>query len=219
MKLKTTTNLALDGVMQGLGGAEEDRSGGFERGGWAIPIIDPIGMQYLDETYGGADAFMFGRRTYEIFARSWGKFEDTSTSAIAAALNSRPKYVVSGTLNNPQWAGTTVLSDDLANAIRNLKDESEGTLLVPGSGKLVRWLLAQDLVDQLDVVIYPVVIGQGTRLFPETGPDMALELLSSHTSPAGLTMQSYRPNGRPQYQADTLDTDQMSGVGRAQQPM
>lgn len=215
MKLKTTTNLTLDGVMQGLGGAEEDRSGGFERGGWAIPIIDPVGMRYLDDAYGGADAFLFGRRTYDIFARSWGAFEDTSTSAIAAALNSRPKYVVSSTLINPRWAGTTVLSGDLADAIRDLKDHHEGTLLVPGSGKLVRWLMAHDLIDQLDVVIYPVVIGQGTRLFPETGPDIALELLSSHTSPAGLTMQSYRPMGRPQYQATTLDTEEMSGVGRA----
>ncbi|KKB77309.1 deaminase/reductase [Devosia limi DSM 17137] len=214
MKLKTTTNLTLDGVMQGLGGAEEDRSGGFERGGWAIPIIDPVGMQYLDEAYGGAGAFLFGRRTYDIFARSWGKFEDTSTSAIAAALNSRPKYVVSSTLTDPQWAGTSVLSGDVANAIRNLKVQNEGTLLVPGSGKLVRWLLAHDLVDQLDVVIYPVVIGQGTRLFPETGPDIALELLSSHTSPGGLTMQSYQPKGRPHYQTDTLDTDKMSEVGR-----
>jgi dihydrofolate reductase len=218
VNLKTTTNLTLDGVMQGLGGAEEDRSGGFERGGWAIPLVDAIGMQHLDETYGGADAFLFGRRTYDIFARSWGAFEDASTSPIAAALNDRPKYVVSSTLTDPQWAGTTVLSGDLVKAIRDLKDRHEGTLLVPGSGKLVRWLMAHDLVDQLDVVIYPIVIGQGTRLFPETGPDRAFELLSSRTSPAGLTMQSYRPTGRPQYQSATLDTEEMSGVGRAQQP-
>lgn len=214
MKLITTTNLTLDGVMQGLGGAEEDRRGGFERGGWAIPLVDAEGMQYLDEVYGGADAFLFGRRTYEIFAGSWGAFEDTSTSAIAAALNEKPKYLVSSTLRDPQWAGTAVLSGDLATVISDLKERSERTLLVPGSGQLVRWLLAHDLVDQLDVVIYPVIVGQGTRLFPDTGPDMALELLSSRTSPSGLTMQRYRPAGRPQYQQATLDTDEMLTVGQ-----
>lgn len=214
MKLKTTTNVTLDGVMQGLGGAEEDPRNGFERGGWAIPLVDAEGMQYLDDVYAGADAFLFGRRTFEIFVGSWGAFEDPDTSAIAAALNERPKYVVSNTLSDPQWAGTTVLTGNIANAIRDLKMRHEGTLLVPGSGELLRWLLANNLVDQLDVVIYPVVVGQGKRLFPDAGPDMALELLSSRISPAGLTMQSYRPMGRPQYQHATLDTDEMSSVGQ-----
>lgn len=217
MKLKTTTNITLDGVMQGLGGAEEDPRNGFERGGWAIPLIDAEGMQYLDEVYASADAFLFGRRTYEIFAGSWGAFEDPGASAIATALNARPKYLVSSTLKHPQWADTTVLTGDLATAIRDLKARSEGTLLVPGSGQLVRWLLAHDLVDQLDVVIYPVVVGQGTRLFPDAGPEMALELLGSQTNPAGLTMQSYRPAGRPQYQQATLDTDEMSAVGQGKE--
>jgi dihydrofolate reductase len=214
MALKTTTNITLDGVMQGLGGAEEDRRGGFERGGWAIPLVDAEGMDYLDEVYGGAEAFLFGRRTYEIFAGSWGAFEDPSQSAIAKALNARHKYVVSSTLKSPQWAGTTVLNGDLAAAVRSLKSQHAGTLLVPGSGELVRWLLANDLLDQLDVVIYPVVVGQGTRLFPDVGPDMALELMSSRTTRAGLTLQSYRPAGRPQYQGATLDTGEMSAVGK-----
>ncbi|MFC6761422.1 dihydrofolate reductase family protein [Sulfitobacter porphyrae] len=153
-----------------------------------------------------------------MFAGSWGAFEDPDTSAIASALNDRPKYVVSNTLSDPQWTGTSVLTGDIAKAIRDLKTRHEGTLLVPGSGELVRWLLANNLVDQLDVVIYPVVVGQGIRLFPDAGPDMALELLGSRTSPAGLTMQSYRPMGRPQYQQATLDTDEMSVVGRGNRP-
>src|SRR4051794_23086513 len=95
MNLITTTNLTVDGVMQGLGGAEEDRRGGFDRGGWAIPLVDTETGKYLDETFSGATAFLFGRRTYEIFAGSWGKFDDPSASPIAAALNSRPKYLVS----------------------------------------------------------------------------------------------------------------------------
>jgi hypothetical protein len=109
MTLTTTTNVSVDGVMQGLGGADEDRRGGFERGGWAIPLVDPDAMAYLDEVYSKATAFLFGRRTYEIFARSWGAFHDPSNSPIAAALNRRPKYVASNILTDPSWAGTTVL--------------------------------------------------------------------------------------------------------------
>lgn len=214
MKLVTTSNITLDGVMQGPGGAEEDRSDGFARGGWAIPLVDGAGMRHLDGVYGSADAFLFGRRTYEIFARSWGKFADPSGSTIATALNRRPKFVVSSTLKDPNWAETTVIADDGISAVRDLKQRQEGVLLVPGSGVLVRSLLAHGLVDQVDLVIYPLIVGQGRRLFPNAGPDMALELLDSWTSPAGLSMQSYRPRGRPAYQQATLDTDAMSAVGR-----
>src|SRR5205085_4032570 len=109
MRLRTTTNLSVDGVMQGLGGPDEDRSGGFERGGWAIPLLDTEIGDYLNEVYGGAAAFLFGRRTYEIFAGSWGAIPEMSASPIGVALNSRPKYVVSNTLTDPQGAGTSVL--------------------------------------------------------------------------------------------------------------
>lgn len=203
MKLTTTTNVSVDGVMQGLGGPDEDRSGGFERGGWAIPLIDAEAGDYLNQVYGGADAFLFGRRTYEIFAGYWGVMPNPERNPIAAALNSRPKYVVSTSLTNPQWADTTVLQGDVAAAIPELKAERDGELLVPGSGALVRWLLANGLVDRLDLVTYPVVVGQGTRLFPDSGPDMALELASSRTTSGGITIQTYRPLGRPQYATST----------------
>ncbi len=196
MRLTTTTNVSVDGVMQGLGGPDEDRSGGFERGGWAIPLLDAETGDYLNQVYGGAAAFLFGRRTYEIFAGSWGAMADPSTSPIAAALNSRPKYVASTSLADPQWAGTTVLHGDVATAVGDLKAHQDGTLLVPGSGALVRWLLANDLVDQLDLLTYPVVIGQGTRLFPDSGPDVALDLVNSRTTSRGITIQTYRPLGR-----------------------
>ena len=205
MKLTTTTNVSVDGVMQGLGGPDEDRSGGFDRGGWAIPLVDREAGEYLDQVYGGAAAFLFGRRTYEIFARSWGAVSDPSSSPIAAALNSRPKYVVSTSLTDPQWADTSVLTGDVAAAVRDLKAQHDGELLVPGSGALVRWLLANDLVDQLDLVTYPVVVGQGTRLFPDSGPDTALDLVSSRTTSRGITIQTYRPAGRPEYVTSTLD--------------
>jgi dihydrofolate reductase len=204
MRLTTTTNVSVDGVMQGLGGPDEDRSGGFDRGGWAIPLLDAEAGDYLNQVYGGADAFLFGRRTYEIFAGYWGVMPDPDTNPIAAALNSRPKYVVSTTLADPRWAGTTVLQGDVATAIAELKTNHDGELLVPGSGALVRWLLANDLVDQLDLVTYPVVVGQGTRLFPDSGPDIALELVSSRSTSRGITIQTYRPSGRPEYAASTV---------------
>ncbi len=200
MRLTTTTNVSVDGVMQGLGGPGEDRRGGFDRGGWAPPLVDPETADYLDQVYGGAAAFLFGRRTYEIFARSWGAIPEMATSTIGSALNGRPKYVASTTLTDPHWTSTTVLTGDITVAIRDLKAQQEGDMLVPGSGVLLRWLIANDLVDQLDLVIYPVVIGQGTRLFPDSGPDSALDLVNSRTTSGGIAIQTYRPLGRrPEY--------------------
>jgi len=165
MKLTTVTNVSVDGVMQGLGGADEDRRGGFERGGWALPLFDPI----------------------------------------ASALNSRPKYVASSTLTDPQWAGTTVLAGDVAAAIGELRVRPSGELQAHGSGNLVRWLFDQQLVDEITLLTYPVVAGQGTWLFPDTGPDTALELVDSRSTTNGVTLQVYRPTGRPQYASAAPD--------------
>ena len=205
MKLTTTTIVTVDGVMQGLGGSDEDRRGGFERGGWAMPYNDNETMAFLNEVYGRADAFLFGRRTYEIFAGSWGTWDDPGDSAIWTALNAKPKYVASTTPFDPEWANTTVLSGEVAAAIRELKAMAGGELQVHGSGVLVRWLLDNDLVDEINLFTYPVVVGQGTRLFPDTGPDMALESVGSRTTPSGVTIQVYRPTGRPQYGTATVD--------------
>lgn len=205
MRLTATTNVSVDGVMQGLGGPDEDRRGGFDRGGWVIPLVDTEAGDHINEIYGGATAFLFGRRTYEIFAASWGAIVEMRTSPIGVALNSRPKYVVSTSLTNPQWAGTSVLTGDIAVAVRDLKAQQDGELLVPGSGVLVRWLLANSMVDQLDLLTYPVIIGQGTRLFPDSGPDIALDLVNSRTTARGITIQTYRPAGRPKYATSTAD--------------
>jgi dihydrofolate reductase len=204
MKLTTITNVSIDGVMQGLGGPDEDRRGGFERGGWAPPLFDNEAAMFLNQVYERADAFLFGRRTYEIFAGYWGVMAD-SANPIAAALNTRPKYVASTTLTDPQWADTTVLSDDLATAVADLKAKPAGELQVHGSGNLVRWLFENHLVDEIILLTYPVVIGQGTRLFPDTGPDTALDLVDSRATPKGVTIQVYRPSGRPQYATATAD--------------
>jgi class 3 adenylate cyclase len=130
MKLTTTTMLTVDGVMQGLGGPDEDRRGGFERGGWVRPYADNEAMAFLNEVYGRADAFLFGRRTYEIFADSWGTWPDPGNSPIWTALNTRPKYVASTTPFGPKWANTTVLSGDAAAAIRELKAKAGGELQI-----------------------------------------------------------------------------------------
>jgi dihydrofolate reductase len=203
MKLTTITNVTVDGVMQGLGGPEEDRRGGFERGGWALPLFDEEATSVLSEIYQRADAFLFGRRTYETFAGSWGAMEEMANTPIGRALNTRPKYVASTTLTDPRWADTTVLSGDVAAAVRELKAKPAGELQVHGSGSLVRWLFDNHLVDEITLFTYPVVLGQGTRLFPDTGPDTALDLVDSRATSNGITMQVYRPSGRPQYATAT----------------
>jgi dihydrofolate reductase len=208
MKLTTITHVSVDGVMQGLGGPDEDRRGGFERGGWALPLFHDEAAKFLDEVFQRADAFLFGRRTYEIFAGSWGTGSwgaNQGDNPISVALNARPKYVASTTLTDPRWADTTVLSRDVAAAIGELKAKPGGELQVHGSGALIRWLLENDLVDEITLLTYPVVIGQGTRLFPETGADTGLDLVESRATPSGVTIQVYRPTGRPQYAAATVD--------------
>ncbi len=199
MKLTTVTNVSVDGVMQGLGGADEDRRGGFERGGWALPLFGGEAETYLGEVYRRADAFLFGRRTYEIFAGSWGTMPDPDDNPIAGPLNRRPKYVASQTLTEPRWAGTRVLSGDVASAVRELRAGGDGELQVHGSGRLVRTLLADGLVDEITLFTYPVVVGQGTRLFPGNGPDAALDLADFRAFPGGVTVHVYRPAGRPRY--------------------
>ena len=203
MKLTTITHVSVDGVMQGLGGADEDRRDGFERGGWAGPLFDNEATTFLTQVFQRADAFLFGRWTYETFAGSWGVMDDMRQSPIGGALNSKLKYVASTTLTDPQWAETTVLSGDVAAAIGKLKSKPAGELQVHGSGSLVRWLLDNQLVDEITLLTYPVVLGQGTRLFPDTGPDTALELVDSRSTPSGVIIQVYRPTGRPQYATAT----------------
>jgi dihydrofolate reductase len=213
MKLITMTQVTVDGVMQGNGGAsDEDRRGGFERGGWALGVGDSETMTLINETYRRADAFLFGRRTYELFAGYWGAeqraraaAEDPDNNPITASLNTKPKYVASTTLTDPQWANTTLLSGDLAAAIEDLKATPGGELQVHGSGTLVRWLLENDLVDEMTLIVVPVVLGQGARLFPADGPDIALDLIESRADSKGVTIQVYRPAGRPTYPAPRPD--------------
>jgi dihydrofolate reductase len=208
MKLTTQTQVTVDGVMQGNGGAsDEDRRNGFERGGWALGAGDAETLSFITETYQRADAFLFGRRTYDLFSAYWGAM-DRGSHPIADALNTTPKYLASTPITDPPWTDTTVLSGDLAAAIGELKAKPAGELQVHGSGALIRWLLENDLVDEMTLLIVPVVLGQGTRLFPDTGPDIALDLVDSRADSKGVTIQVYRPAGRPQYATATADLKQ-----------
>ncbi len=198
MRLTTHTQISVDGVMQANGGRNDELDPGMERGGWARGLFSPDSMAFVNETYQRADAFLFGRRTYELFAGYWGVRTDLD-NPIVGALNTRPKYVASRRLTAASWPGTTVLSGDLASAITELKASRGGELQVHGSGALVRWLLANGLVDELTLVVCPVVVGMGNRLFPEQGPDLALELIGSRVFGNGITAQTYRPAGRPTY--------------------
>ena len=199
MKLTTITQVSVDGVMQGPGvpvaGVAE--RGVFERSGWAH--FDTEAGRVMDEIFQRADAFLFGRLTYEMFASSWGTWDDPGNSPIWTALHTKPKYVVSNTLTDPKWKHTIVLASSMATAVRELKARPGRELQVHGSGALFRWLHAFDLVDEMTLFTFPVVVGQGTRLFPDTGRDRALELVETKATPSGVTIQVYRLAGRPQY--------------------
>jgi dihydrofolate reductase len=202
MKLTTMTQVTIDGVMQGNGAASDDGRNGFERGGWARGKGVDETRTFINQTYQRAEAFLLGRRTYELFAGSWGSLTEQDVPGwepVMRALNTQPKYVASTTLTAPRWEDTTALRGDLAATISELKAKPGGELQVHGSGALTRWLLENDLVDEMTLIVIPVILGQGARLFPETGPDLALDLVESRVDSKGVTIQVYRPAGRPQY--------------------
>ena len=201
MKLTTMTQVSLDGVLQGNGAASDDPRNGFERGGWALGKGDDDTRRLITETYQRAAAFLFGRRTYELFAGSWGAVDQMRAHPIGVALEGAPKYVASTTLTAPRWQNTSVLRGDLMAAVRELKAAPGGELHVHGSGALIRWLLQNDLIDEMTLLVVPVIVGQGTRLFPQNGPDLALDLVRSQVDSKGVTIQSFRPAGRPHYAA------------------
>jgi len=198
MQLTSTMFLSVDGVYQGPGGPTEDTSGGFDRGGWLVPHFDEATGEFMNSVFQEVDAFLLGRRTYDIFAASWPKATDPD-DPVATKLNTLPKYVASTTLKDPKWANTTVLEGDLASAVRDLKKRDGRELQVHGSGRLVQFLLDNDLVDRLNLVVFPVIVGKGRRLFPDSGIATGLALDESRTTPSGVTISVYRPTGRPEF--------------------
>jgi dihydrofolate reductase len=192
-KLIVSEFLTLDGVMQAPGDPNEDRSGGFEHGGWHIPYaeLDDVQMRMVGEGMAGTDAYLFGRRTYEIMAAHWPHQPDTDM--FAAVLNPRTKYVVSTTLSEPlEWQNSTLISSDVPDAIRELKQQPGGNITVLGSGGLVQTLIEHDLVDEFGLMIDPIVLGTGKRLFRDGLPPTRLRVANSHTNKAGVVMLTYR---------------------------
>jgi dihydrofolate reductase len=203
-KLVVGTFVTLDGVMQAPGGPDEDRDGGFEHGGWTVPFFDEALGEQMDELIGRADAILLGRKTYDIFIQHWPHVGDEDP--LAAKLNSTPKYVASRMLEHAEWRNTTVLRGELAEEIPPLK-ERHGELQVPGSAELIQSLLREDLVDEFSMLVFPVVLGTGKRLFGDGTIPRSMRLVETKTFPTGVAMHRYERVGAPEYGAVGLETE------------
>ena len=191
-KLVVGSFLTLDGVMQAPGGPGEDRDGGFQHGGWLVPYFDKKFGDIMTEWTKRAGTFLLGRKTYEIFAGSWPKSTDPSDE-IAAALNTRPKFVASRTLDKVKWSNSILLKGDVAEEVAKLKAQEGGEIQVHGSGDLLQTLLKHDLIDTLRIWQFPVVIGTGKRLFGETTDLKRLQLSESRVVGDGIAIMIYHP--------------------------
>jgi dihydrofolate reductase len=196
MRLTITTFLSLDGVMQAPGGPEEDRSNGFEYGGWLVPFADEDMNRYVSEWFAQADAFLFGRKTYEIMAAYWPRVTDEN-DPVAGPMNRLPKYVASGTLDRLDWANSHLITGDVVEEVTKLKQQPGGELQVHGSGVLARTLIDHNLIDEYRLWIYPVVLGGGKRLFAEGVTPTALRLVGTRATSTGVAVHSYQPTGKP----------------------
>ena len=193
-KLVVVEQLSLDGVMQGPGGPDEDRSGGFEHGGWAMSYFDEVARDEAGKSMAETAAFLFGRKTYEILAAYWPNHPDNDI--FSNVLNSLPKYVASTTLDEPlAWSGSSLLKGDVAEAVAALKEDLDGNIVVLGSGQLARTLMEHDLVDEYGLTIHPLTLGSGKRLFDEKGAMRPLSLVDSRISTTGVILATYRPEG------------------------
>lgn len=190
-KLVVAEFVSLDGVMQAPGGADEDRDGGFEYGGWQMPYNDDVGGQRIGASMAKTGSFLFGRKTYEIMAAYWPTQPDDNP--FAKVLNGLPKYVASTTLTEPlDWERSTLLQGDVAKAVAGLKESEDGNIVVLGSGGLVQTLYENDLVDEFALMITPIVLGGGKKLFREL-PMKTFTLADSVTTSTGVVMATYVP--------------------------
>jgi dihydrofolate reductase len=203
MRLTLTTFLTLDGVMQGPGQPDEDRRGRFEHGGWQVPYVDEDTFQLLRDWFTNADAFVLGRRTYEIFAGHWPHVSDEK-DPISTRLNTLPKYVVSTTLESLAWHNSMLIKDNVPDEITRLKAQPGNELQVHGSGLLAQTLMAHDLIDEYRLLIYPITLGTGRRLFAES-TTAAMRLVEATTTSTGTIVATYQPTGKPGYGSFALD--------------
>jgi dihydrofolate reductase len=199
--LVVSSFLTLDGVMQAPGGPEEDPTGGFTHGGWSVGYWDEPMGQRMGEVMGGPFDMLLGRKTYEIFAAHWPHSDEPG----AEALNSARKYVASRTLDSVEWNNSTLLEGDVAEAVAKLKQEEGPEIQVYGSGDLLQTLLEHDLVDEFRIMIFPVVLGTGKRLFAEGAVPAGLTLAESAMSTTGVFMATYKREGDIRYGSFALD--------------
>ena len=190
-RLVVNENLTIDGVMQSPADPDEDRRDGFEHGGWAPPYFDQVMGDWAAEGMARGGAMLFGRRTFEQFASFWPTQPDDNP--FAAVLNNRQKYVASRTLEEPlSWRNSTLLQGDAMEAVAKLKEQPDD-LGVLGSGELVQSLMRANLVDEYVLLIHPLVLGSGRRLFPDGGPSAALRLVDTKTTTTGVVIATYQP--------------------------
>ncbi|MFD7231138.1 dihydrofolate reductase family protein [Streptomyces sp. NPDC059881] len=202
-QLTLTQFITLDGVYQAPGGPNEDTRGGFTHGGWSYPYADDDFSAFMTGVFDRVGGFLLGRRTYDIFAGAWPRVTDEN-DPIASRLNSLPKYVVSTTLEKAEWNNSTIVSGNVAEEVARLKQRTEGELQIHGSGALARSLMAHDLIDEFHLLVYPVVLGAGMRLFADGAPPTRFELAASSTTSTGVAIHTYRTAGRPEYGAFEL---------------
>jgi len=198
MKLAVQAFLTLDGVSQGPGAPDEDTSDGFGQGGWFVPHMDETFLRLASGWLDEADALLFGRRTYQNFARDWPQVTDPN-DLFGPRMNGLPKYVASNSLTRADWAPSTILSGDVPARVADLKRGPGREVQVHGSARLAQSLLAAGLVDTFRLVIAPVVVGHGRRLFPVGGAPAGLRLVSSETTPGGLAVHVYEWAGPPAF--------------------
>ncbi len=191
--LVVTTFLTLDGVMQAPGGPGEDPSGGFTYEGWLVPFFDEAMGEQMNAWFAGAQDFLLGRTTYELFHAAWPQM--ISDDPVSQGLNFKKKYVASRTLTSVEWETAELLQGDVGDAVRKLKAEDGGELQVHGSAGLIQTLLREDLVDELRLIVFPVVLGQGKRLFGEGAIPRSWRLTTQATTPSGAVMLSYQRVG------------------------
>jgi dihydrofolate reductase len=198
MRLTLTEFVTLDGVYQAPGGPNEDTSGDFRHGGWLVPFFDDALGRYMIGIFGEVDAFVLGRKTYEIFAASWPKNTDPD-DPVASRLNTLPKYVASRSLERPDWHNSTVLGGDVVAEVAELKDKPGRELQIHGSGALAQTLFDAGLIDTIRLIVFPVVLGSGKRLFAEGRTPSSFRPADVTSTPSGVTMQTLELTGPPEY--------------------
>ncbi len=195
-KIVLFTYLTLDGVMQAPGRPDEDRRGGFEHGGWTAPYRDSVLGSVAGESMATSGALLFGRRTYQDFYAVWPN--RPQPNPFTDLLNNMQKYVASTTLKEPlPWSNSTLLGGDARAAVARLREQPGKDLVILGSGELARSLMGQNLVDTYVLVVCPLVLGSGRRLFPEDGPRQPLKLADSKMTTTGAVIATYHPAGQP----------------------